>query len=182
MSHQPSDATLVYIGFVEVIIQLLQRNQNGCMSEQVLFTDYLPKLGLNKDHHLPHQTQKVGPDCTPCCVATTRERRPTCTSASCSLCCSRAWMCGHQVEDLIGKRMVAEVGRPRRTLYVASWSCAPSNPDSADLYAPAVTCLHAHTQAYLKKRKCNATGDYEYLPGARAQLTRLTEEAYKVSF
>jgi len=100
VSHQQSDASLVYQGFVEVVLQLLLRNQGGCMKEDLLYAEYLPKLGLQKDHHLPHQSQKV--------------------------------------EDLIGKRMVSE--------------------------------------AYLKKRKNNA-GENEFVPGARAQLTRSADNA-----
>ena len=32
------------------------------MSEYQLFTEFLPKLGLNKDHCLPYQTQKASVD------------------------------------------------------------------------------------------------------------------------
>jgi len=57
---QPSDAALVYTGFVEAILQLIERNQGACMAEDDLYNVWLPKLGLAKDHHLPqHNTQKV---------------------------------------------------------------------------------------------------------------------------
>ena len=58
VARHPSDATLVYHGFVETVLQLIVRNQYACMPEEDLFNHWLPKLGLAKDHHLPHPTQK----------------------------------------------------------------------------------------------------------------------------
>lgn len=59
VSSPPSDAHTIYLGFVETVLQLVARNQGACMAEEVLLTDWLPKLGLARDHHLPHHTQKA---------------------------------------------------------------------------------------------------------------------------
>lgn len=80
----PSDANLVYLGFVETVLQLILQNQGGvapahrldhstplfitllrrrvpgaCMKDTELFQNWLPKLGLRKEQLLPLHSQKV---------------------------------------------------------------------------------------------------------------------------
>lgn len=55
-----TDAAVAYLGFVEVVLQLLARNQGGAMGEEELLTHWLPKLGVEPKQHLPyHQSQTV---------------------------------------------------------------------------------------------------------------------------
>lgn len=77
---QQKEAELVYMGFVETILNLILRNEGApCsnftlilryvslikvssgnrMTEGDLEQNWLPKLGLKKTSKLPHQTQKV---------------------------------------------------------------------------------------------------------------------------